>query len=86
MPTFHGRLDHAQVRALVAHLRALAPDFRAAAPSGGAAFEEQYRRLQDELAGLKKLFQDLGAATALQPGGRRTQTSHDPVRPAAGMP
>jgi mono/diheme cytochrome c family protein len=60
MPAYRGRLSEETARDLVAQIRGLDPQTSARrAEDPPSDFERRYRELQEELAELKKQFQDL---------------------------
>jgi mono/diheme cytochrome c family protein len=67
MPSFAGKIDKDQSRALVGHVRAFAPGYQKAGPekedkkqeSSPSGFEEEFRRLQEEMDKLTTQFREL---------------------------
>jgi mono/diheme cytochrome c family protein len=61
MPAYRGKVSDAEARKLVADVRALdpTPAVKAAADDASDDFERRFRRLQEELADLKKQFREV---------------------------
>jgi mono/diheme cytochrome c family protein len=89
MPAWRAKVSEEQVRDLVAHVRAVAPTAdkpgsgnqqESTAPGG---FEEEFCRLQEELAESKRQFRALSAGST---DGERSKPSEASPRPAPSRP
>jgi mono/diheme cytochrome c family protein/uncharacterized membrane protein len=70
MPSFRGKISEDQVRDLAAHVRSFAPTKdkprpdKQETPASPSSFEEEFRRLQEEMDELKRQFREMSKGSA----------------------
>jgi hypothetical protein len=92
MPAWRGKVSDEQVAALVAHVRAFAPATDKAGagkrqePTAPGSFDEEFRRLQEELAESRRQFQELSAAERERAKPSEASPRRPPSRPGPSSP
>jgi mono/diheme cytochrome c family protein/uncharacterized membrane protein len=87
MPSFRGKLSEQQARDLTAHVRSFGPS--PDKPKGSAApggFEEEFRRLQQEMEELKKQRRELSKEPPARDPSRPPESQQDPVARMSAPP